>query len=100
MANAPMTVSVQFWPVRTRDEIDAAGWELFDDVPGVTAHTMRSYGSGVEPDIYLQLNVKDLGVVAEPRLGMVLVKSEAGWESITPEAAESRGLPLPPLPES
>ena len=99
MPSADMTVPVLFWPLRTCAELDAAGWEIYDAVSGVTAHTMRSYGEGTAPDVFLQVVAGWVGVVADPRLGQVLVMSGGAWESISVEEAEARGLPMPPTPE-
>lgn len=95
MPSAEITTTVQYWPLRTRAEIDFAAWEIFDEMDGFTAHTVRGYTEGGQPDVRLQVVSPAAGVIVDAVMGQVIVVGPLGWEAITESEAQSRGLTLP-----
>lgn len=95
MATADITTTVEYWPIRTREEIDSSAWELFDELDGYTAHTIRGYDQEGHADVRLQIVSPAAGLVLDAAMGGVIVKGPSGWERITADEANQRGLTLP-----
>ena len=95
MATAEITTSVQYWPVRTRDELDQSAWEIHDEVDGFTAHTIRGYDEAGVTDARIQVVSAAAGIVVDAPMGGVILRGPTGWETISEAEAQSRGLTLP-----
>jgi hypothetical protein len=99
MPSASINTAVNYWPIRTREEMDAAGWDITDTVQGATAHTMRSYDNATNiPDPHLAIFQMGSGNVLDAYLGGVIIHNGT-WTRVTEEEAVAAGLPIDPLPE-
>ncbi|MCV7424332.1 hypothetical protein H7K45_27675 [Mycobacterium yunnanensis] len=103
MPSADMTTTVDFWPLRTRAEMCSAMWEIVDSPFNAAASIVNGFDSGGA--VVSQLQVMTAGQIVIPHdtasMGdVVVVRSAAGWETMTVSAALARGLPIDDMPET
>lgn len=100
MPSGEITATAHWWPLRTEAEVEAARAEIYH-MPDTTFSVSLAWSYTPDGAPYLQFTVTGAAGALTPEchLGDVLVKTGPMWETMTVDAARTRGMAIADLPE-